>query len=245
MPLVHHVTGSVIESSDDKLKARSGSSLTKFTIILDLDATIISTIEPRNPNELSMMEPGNLKRTIGADNYYEFDLGTRSEDKIWGVIRPNTVKFLEFCDKYFDRVIVYTAGTQDYGHAIVSAVFSRTRTSYRPDYILTRPECLMLDDDMIAVKGVRKPLKMMIPNYDPTKCVLIDDRMSNIRFNPRNGIIIPPFNPRTITEVHEDRCLQLLQDWFSQQKTILTPDIRDLEKMLIFVDECDLEADYF
>lgn len=245
MPLIHHVTGSVIESSDDNLKPRRGKSLTEFTIILDLDATIISTIEPRNPNELSTMEPETLKRTIGPSNYYDFDLGMGVVDLVWGIIRPGAVEFLEFCDKYFDRVIVYTAGTQDYGHAIVSAVFGRTRTSYRPDYILTRPECLMLDDAMISVKGVRKPLKMMIPDYDPTKCVLIDDRMSNIRFNPRNGIIIPPFHPRTVSEVHDDRCLKLLEEWFSRPTTIATVDIRDLEKMLIFVNECDLEADYF
>lgn len=243
MTSFHHITGSNIESDDPKLNPRTGRGLTDFCIVLDLDATLISTVNPVGVCELSRMSCDKLRKTLGSDRYYEFRLDP--DEKVWGFIRPHAIEFLDFCDKYFDRVIVYTAGTQDYGHAIVSEIFGRTASRYRPDLILTRPECLLLDDDMFTIKGVRKPLKMVIPDYDPSKYVLIDDRMSNIRFNPRNGIIIPPYNPNTIREIYDDGCLSMLQEWFNRPTTTTTTDIRDLEKMTIFINGYDMEPDYF
>lgn len=243
MTMIHHITGSCIDCDDPRLQPRRSRGITEFCIVLDLDATLISTVMPSPESELTKMDPSVLRMRLGSDKYYEFELD--KDEKVWGFIRPHAIEFLDFCDKYFDKIIVYTAGTQDYGHAIVSELFGRTSTSYRPDMILTRPECLLLDDSMFNIKGVRKPLKLIIPDYDPSKYVLIDDRMSNIRFNPRNGIIIPPYNPTTLSNIDEDNCLQLLREWFSRPTTRLTSDIRDLEKMLIFVNDYDLEEDFF
>ena len=239
---IHPLTSSDIRYRFDNLNERTTKPLTNLTIILDLDATLISTMDPRFYNELTenLEDIGYL---LGDDNVYNFEL---DGERIIGVIRPDTVKFLNFCDRYFNKVIVYTAGAYDYGHAIVSEIFSKTEKQYMPDYVLTRPECLFLDDPIIPILGVRKPLALVIPDYDATKCLLLDDRISNIRFNPRNGIIIPPFNPTTVNEALSDKALDTLEKWFKLPKVKNIDDVRNLEKMMIFSDlDNDLEDDFF
>lgn len=246
MDILHSTTGSNIMNQDPNLTPRSGRSLTDFSIILDLDATLISTMNYEEPGELASKGHRGIKNHLGVENSYVFDIqDDRGVETVYGVIRPHAVRFLEFCDRYFDKVIVYTAGTYEYGHGMVSEIFSRTHNRYAPDFILTRRECLYLDDPSFPLKSVRKPLELVIPGYDPRKYVLIDDRMSNIRFNPRNGIIIPPFNPTTKEEALSDTCLRELNEWFNQSKIVLLDDIRDAEKMMIFNEEYDLEKDFF
>lgn len=231
---------------DPQLSHRFRDPLTDLTIILDLDATLIRTLDPSEFNELSQKGPDRIRSYMGTNNSYSMRMvdedGTHN---IYGVIRPHCIEFLNFCNTYFKRVIVYTAGTYEYGHAITSELFSRTTDRYHPDYILTRSECLFIDPSRFPLKNVRKPLPLVIPDYDETKCVLVDDRISNIRFNPRNGIIIPPYNPNTRAEAISDRCLVTLINWFSQSKILHIEDIRDAEKMSIFELDGDLEADYF
>lgn len=242
----HPLTGSNIGNLDLQLSPRFRKPLTDFTIILDLDATLIKTIDHEEANELSMRGPEGIRTYMGIDNSYSFDMFDEDgKHRIYGVIRPHCREFLDFCNTYFKNVIVYTAGTYEYGHGITSQIFSQTSDRYHPDYILTRSECLYLDRRDCPIRGLRKPLALVIPEYDETKSVLIDDRISNIRFNPRNGIIIPPYNPTTRSEALSDQCLRTLMNWFNQPKILQLEDIRDAEKMSIFEHDGDLDADHF
>ena len=95
----HPLTGSNIGNLDPQLSPRFRNSITDFTIILDLDATLIRTIDPEEVNELSLRGPEDLRVYMGMDNSYSFDIvDDDGKHKIYGVIRPYCREFLDFCN---------------------------------------------------------------------------------------------------------------------------------------------------
>lgn len=206
------------------------------TIYLDLDNTLLCSYSPTMPTD--------IKQNISIDNIYSLDFGR--DDKYEGVYRPHLYKFLNFCREYFDKVIIYTAGSDDYGKLIAANLEKFSGIQF--DDIFTRDHNLLMDIDWKTEENYRKPLTLLIDPKGKIKekdylkhVLLVDDKFSNFRFNARNGIHIPVFDPQTYQEYTEDSDLLILMNWLNMDSIKYSPDYRTINKDLIFGKYLDVD----
>lgn len=133
-------------------------TLTDRCIVLDLDSTLIYTLDDddeedgENQNYLKNINffGNNVSKqaSILKPRFYKFDLedyerkGDGTKDTYMGVFRPglkmdrfNDFSFVDFCFNYFKYVVVYSAGSHSYVNAIVSKVF--TNLDHQPHAIFS------------------------------------------------------------------------------------------------------------
>lgn len=95
----------LFESSPSSLVAEERSCpYFTTTIILDLDHTLIHSVKP----EKDVIQNQDFTFTLEGDVKYNL------------YKRPYLHEFIKFCFEYFDRVIIWSAGTQDYVDMIVA-----------------------------------------------------------------------------------------------------------------------------
>lgn len=209
---------------------------TSSAMVLDLDSTLIYTVDDTNKAERSM-----IVDMYNADNnsVYKLRLG---RDSMLGVYRPYLTEFLTYCRQAFDKLIVYTAGTEDYGAAIVSVIEKKTGIAF--DEVYARKSCLVIDDNLLHTEDtMRKPLELVLPHIDIRRMMIVDDKMCNFRFNPRNGILIPAFSPQSIEEAVSDNYLLQLMKWLNTVEVKTIDDYRLLNKDNIF--DVDIAIDLY
>lgn len=205
-------------------------------IVLDLDSTLIYTIDNENSMERAMIAD---MKNASKGNVYRIQF---PGDEMLGVFRPYLTEFLLFCREYFDKMIVYTAGTEDYGRAIVRIIEKKTGVKF--DEFYARKNCLVIDDNLLHTEdNMRKPLEIVLPHVDICKMMIVDDKMCNFRFNPRNGILIPAFSPQYIEDVAADNYLLQLMNWLDLVEVRTTEDYRLVNKDNIF--NVDVLVDLF
>ena len=73
--------------------------------------------------------------------------------------------------------------------------------------------------------------------------MIVDDKMCNFRFNPRNGILIPAFSPQSIEEAVSDNYLLQLMKWLNTVEVKTIDDYRLLNKDNIF--DVDIAIDLY
>lgn len=193
----------------------------KKTIVLDLDETLVHTYDGPTPKEVY-----SKNRTPEArDRLYEIEVHGRI---LVGVLRPNVREFIDFCLKYFDEVIVWSAGVADYVDEIVRVLF----TGAQPDRVYSRDKCLPRDDLFL------KPLESITTKTRTmSEMIIIDDRLTTFdSCNPRNGILIPIFSPLLSdpTLGANDTILVQLMNFFLHPSVKNTLDVRELDKSNIF-----------
>jgi len=173
-----------------------------------------------------------VQQMYNNDKNSVYRLRFPGEDML-GVYRPYLTEFLTLSKQLFDKVIVYTAGTEDYGAAIVSVIEKKTGIKF--DEVYARKTCLIIDDNLLITEdNMRKPLEIALPHIDITRMMLVDDKMCNFRFNPRNGILIPAFSPQTVSEALGDNYLLQLMNWMDTVEVRTIHDYRLLNKDNIF-----------
>lgn len=208
---------------------------TDKTVVLDIDQTLVCTYEntntlekiynERNPDDLDIIQ-----------RMYVFGKG---DDYFCGLYRPHLEPFIKFCFKYFQNVIVWSAGTRDYVNAVCKFIFKNTS---KPRLVWARDECEFPQGDTNSTKPLSKVSeKMGIPIE---KMYLVDDMWYNHRPNADNGIYIPGYDPErcknTINVKKEkmrenDDILPRLQRWFLLPHVAGCDDVRSLYKQDIFV----------
>lgn len=151
--------------------------------------------------------------------------------------RPGLDKFLRFAKAYFDRIIVWTAGDYEYGHAMVKEIF---RDHSKPDLILTRDNVVYSDPQ--NMRSGYKPLRIinsLCPGMiDPSWTLFLDDTVSNFQEDPDNGLHIPQYRPDEADPfASDDRCLSHLMEWLDRSEVRESRDVRLLDKSKIFT-EC-------
>lgn len=231
----------------------------KKNIVLDLDETLIHTFvrddaeDERSPNKhhrhystkpfefifkenkyfhhrsrLYLLDTDRMKRKYGDDIGYS----------MWGFYRPHLREFLIFCKSYFNKIIIWTAGTYAYGRGICDVIFDGL---YQPDLILTRDDC-----EVKSGNKIHKPLSKLynMPQFrgilTPDNTIIVDDRASNFSTTPHNGIKIEPFDPeysniaiKKWLETPDNR-LKELEEWLRRSYVANSRDIRNLDKSEIF-----------
>jgi TFIIF-interacting CTD phosphatase-like protein len=193
-------------------------SITPYTLVLDMDETLVNTAD-------SITELGNVHATL-ADRVYmisfpEVNGNTIIPQTVWGVKRPYLNPFLEFCFKYFAKVILWSAGEYDYVHKVAEDIF---RNLPKPDYILTRNDCIDTKD------GCIKPLSTlykMDPMIKPHHTLFIDDEPLSYLYDPNNAIDIPKY----IYPNEDDRALLVIAEWLSKVKQV-SPRQVDFRKLI-------------
>lgn len=198
------------------------------TLALDLDSTLIYTINHGNIPEVHLYRDINVKY---PDKVYT--LKFRDGSLMYGYFRPYLQEFLTDAFRYYDNVTIYTAGTKEYGELLAEVIENRFNVKF--DRVLTRGDCLKIDSQEFLNKDdYSKPLRLAFPDLDLKQMLLVDDKMCNFRFNPRNGILIPAYSPMTEAEVFNDDELGRLWQWITSVKIINAKDVRELNKDNIF-----------
>lgn len=212
---------------------------TKHCIIFDLDQTLIATQDNNFQvleNIKNLPDPNELK-----DRVYELTAepedGEISPYHFWGVIRPGTLEFLNFCFSYFTVVGVWSAGSHNYVHEIVNEIFIK-RLGKKPHVILTRRD-IVGDIDTQVYKPLTKlyNLNEVFARYtDEKNTLIIDDNYGTAYFNVDNIIHIKPYTPfpSILSMSQPDYCLKELQEWLESHTVSKCVDLRLLDKSKIF-----------
>jgi hypothetical protein len=220
-------------------KRTNPDSLTELNLVLDIDDTLVQTFDDidslykcpimKNPK----FYPVRKRVYILKFQNEEPEEDEEEEEMIWGVKRPHIDEFLDFANRYFRNIVIWSAGTYDYVHAIVKHLFKQIPC---PARVFTRNDCTQSEE-----YGYEKPLEKIykaIPEMNHKNTLLIDDRQEVfVRKDPNNGIIIPPFSPdvEDYDSLTSDASFLYLKDWFMKPEVMESSDIRKVNKQNIFM----------
>lgn len=200
------------------------------TIVLDVDQTLVCTFE--YSDHLKFLDRRDEKDADILERYYSLDNG-----EFKGVFRPYMREFIKFCFQFFSNVVIWSAGREDYVKLICAKIFRGMNG--RPDASFFRQDCVY-DSKQNSTKPLQKVCDKLGITMD--KIVIVDDLFTNFQPNPNNGILIPqylPEGPKTPDRIRvnlrrEDKCLLKLKEWFTRDEFIDAPDVRLLNKTMIF-----------
>ena len=229
---------------------------TNFHLVLDLDSTLIHTIDEDDEKIFIKKNKiySNSKNYELRKNIYSFEVvnvldkniqGSGNLLKTYGFFRPNVIKFLKFCSKYFYRVHIWSAGQKKYVQAIVNELFKKNGLKI-PKNILTYNDCTIDREKDNILKPLKKLFKIDNSGCNETNTFAIDDRKDTFSKNPKNGILIPAYEPNVSdkNQILNDICLLQLIKWFKSEKVKNCKDVRKLNKSNIFEIELNND-DYF
>lgn len=204
-------------------------STTDLTIVLDLDSTLICTQDEVDLSVYNYYRELDVKNRLYSISFTD-DAGPYTT---WGMKRIYLPEFLKFCFEYFAQVIVWTAGTYEYGHAIVDAIFDK-----RPHRIYTREDCVPIKSGPLKDR-LSKPISKF--NLDPRTTLTLDDTDFTAIHNPNNLILCPAYEPvakkktiydfDSIIEKDQDRYLYELKKYLLSREVMTSSDVRELDKV--------------
>jgi len=231
-------------------------SKTDKIVILDMDETLIHTVEDQDYEilkKIGLME--NPKYQAYRDRVHIFKLvdivslkGQGFETHMWAILRPGLKEFLIFCCQYFQHVIIWSAGLQDYVVEIITSIFDPLNGICQPAKIWTRKDCesIKIEEegdfgdvgDSIDSKPISKIAKALPQlNISLENTWIVDDRLDNFYCNPNNGILIPAYRPRPsilgISRTSDD-ALKKLTEWWDSSECRKAKDVRKLDTSKIF-----------
>lgn len=206
-------------------------AITDMTIVLDLDETLVRSEEGDEAKMLIkyLVDPKFYNR---RQDMYKIVVDTgRSKSLMYGIKRPYLDLFLDFVFYYFRNVIVWSAGHYDYVHKICNIIFN---DHYRPDAIYTNDDCVM--EKRVLTKPLRK-IYNTEKDINEKNTIILDDRETVFSGpNPRNGILIPAYDPYLSEPINsnvDNRLLEFMR-WLMLPRVRNTSDVRYLDKNFIF-----------
>ena len=220
---------------------RKPQPLTDFSIVLDLDSTLIYCLECdyddvtmkavdtlgvfSDKKLLDIRRRSHLLRLHDACT----KRGEGDECSTWVIERPHLKEFLIFCFEYFRTVNVWTAGDRVYGEEIARSI---SQDIFPFDHILTQEDCVVSNG--VYYKPLQKAQEIF-PNIGPVdKIFFLDDNPDSFAYDPDNGILIPPYSttPNVDAIRTDDVALLQFKNWLPRVKK--SADVRMLDKRGIF-----------
>lgn len=175
-------------------------------IVLDLDETLIHSLDAESKDELLSLYSDEAPNSPLSLRNRIHDVPLKGDKTITVVERPFLQEFLRDIFRYFECVIVWTAGKEHYANAIVDTIFKEKR----PTAVYNWNHCRKREH------SYDKPLRYLAedPNIgaDLNRTIIVDDRPENFADNPENGVVIPPFLPCE-NSARIDYALPILSDW--------------------------------
>lgn len=183
--------------------------------VLDIDMTLINTIscDSKKPDE-SYFKVYNECRSIRS-LLYTFRIEDEDDGSsafFWGLKRPYLREFLTYVQKNYDYVIVWTAATKDYAHALMNEILKDI--PLKPQLIWSREECnqVLWNGELVYTKPLSKLSHRL--GISMKNAVLIDDQpYSHIANNPKSKILIPQYRPTIKKPITNDTCFLQLIEW--------------------------------
>jgi len=212
---------------------------TDKTIVLDLDNTLICSFDEKNMHDNDYyynIDDFNLFHTDSYDHSYcMFSNGYI----LWGVKRPNLIIFLDFIFKYFENIIVWSAGEKTYVDQICKYIFQDNGFPC-PKIIWARDKCEKQG------KYYHKPLRKLIEytnsvnspvKLDINKMIILDDRTYTFFDNVNNGILIPAYSPKIEIDsiFNNDNSLLQFCNWCLTPNVINATSLIEISKTNIFI----------
>lgn len=174
----------------------------QFTIILDLDHTLLHTQDDNKDFEKTIREARE------GDPEFRRRVYTLPFDgdgfAMWGVLRPRAIDFYEYCFSRFEKVVVWSAGEPGYVHAVVKML--KNKTGLQPHAVFTSDDIEMREGNV--VKPLSKIFERIGGLTGSKNAIIVDDTESTFSDNPHNAVHIPRFY---ISE--EDLHLSSLHSW--------------------------------
>lgn len=221
----------------------------KKYIVLDIDATLVHT--HGEINDFSMLniysdhEKMEHRRKLYTMILFDASPGTQpgtgTSIKLAGIYRPYLKEFLDFCNSYFDGIIVWSAGQKVYVLKMVENMFPFQE--FQPLAIYSYDDCEIKENEYL-----KKPLSKIFKNkkfktrLTEKNTFVLDDIEDTFSSNPKNGIKIPEFaSDMSIDDIseHPDDCLIKLMAWLSLKEVRECEDVRKLNKNNIFKPSVD------
>jgi hypothetical protein len=223
-------------------------SLTDKHIVFDIDETLVHTCNSMKKYKKFKLYSSGENADI-RDRFYTISMvdvvetsGSGSEYNMWGIFRPHLLEFLEFVFEYFEEVHIWSAGQYLYVHAMADVIFYAK--NYIINHILTYEDCDFVRKDENGEKYTEtfKPLTKFLDVSDGANSkntFIIDDRTDTFSKNPKNGILIPKYNPDFTREdiLKDETSLLELKKWFMKKEVMESKDVRKLKKDDIFSKE--------
>ena len=224
----------------------SSRSMSDKILILDIDECCCKSFTDPADGDKKTREMMSLPENVSfRQKYFSVNMMLKDEDgsnypcNFWGTKRPYLDKFLHFAGQYFDKIIIWSAGSKEYVKKMVECLFRDHRA---PDMILSRKHVVYIEDENIEDpddRDYKKPIDVINkirPNFiDPKKVFCIDDRIGNFRDNPNNGILIPKFEPpKSDSFSSKDDSFVKIQRWLMSDEVMKCKDVTLLDKSRIF-----------
>lgn len=212
-------------------------TLTNKVIVLDLDATLLNTFFKPDDVEaidrIGVWSNPNLRRVMKkyAIENTNVAAGGGSKTEVTTIFRPHLMTFLIFLS-YYGHIILWSAGHSKYVHSVRRLMFAD----------LPAPHATLTSDNTPNNKygEVAKPMEFLYDSYphlaNAKNTILIDDRDSNVNANPKNSIMIPPYEPKPTLNslMTNDIALIQIMMWLQKPEVANCDDVRDLNKSGIF-----------
>jgi hypothetical protein len=211
-------------------------SLTDKCIVIDLDQTLIATQENLDISGI-LKDPKLLSL---RQRIYDFSVenldkkGDGKEVKCWGVTRPHVQEFLIFCFSYFKIVAIWSAGKREYVEEIVKYLF---KDLPYPNVVFTSDNTIWNDEHQVEKPLINmmqsEPVLQKYMNLQNT--FMLDDNYTNFNPNPGNGILIPAYEPSSVSAMQkDDYALLQFKNWLLREEVSDSCDITELDKSKIF-----------
>jgi hypothetical protein len=174
--------------------------------VLDMDSTLLCTMgEKKSDYHKAYNDYPHLRSRL-------FGFDSEGAGYLWGLTRPHLEKFMKHCYMRFDYVVIWSAGTGPYVHAVINEVI---KPMGLPVLIWARDECLSMDyySSSVYTKPLRNLERLFSVSYK--NMLLIDDRDYSHCFNNDRGVLIPEYAPPNDKLDVDDSCLYQLIEWFN------------------------------
>lgn len=199
------------------------------TIVFDLDECLVC-VYVENVNWHVYEELKSSKYITKRNNVF---LINTNQCKYWGIKRPYLNELLTYAFNTYKNVCVWSAGTKSYVDAVVECIFKGFPS---PTVVLTRNDIFQETDKFYC-----KPLERIfdrLPDSNKHNTLLVDNLLSNSKYDPLNIIHIPDFEPvQNINCIDSnDNCLLQLIKWLQYVEGLALMDVRYLYKKDIFAE---------
>lgn len=155
------------------------------TIILDLDKTLIHSIEvpcddEKDECKFDKEEVCGTNGTLMQSGYITFK-------------RPDADTFISWCFRKYANVVIWSAGTYDYVHEILNTLFAE----FSFDLVLTRNECEENLRKNFNNSHITKLFKILKIDINNTNVYFVDDKLHRIQNECNVNLIeIQPFESK-------------------------------------------------
>lgn len=171
-------------------------------VVLDIDETLVHA---SCEGPALVLPQASCRSAMGRDAAAPFELiyrslRTRRLRATWLYPRPGVARFLAWLAASPHEVVFYTAASQAYAEAVLGHLLRLARV--QPRFRLlhrTHTQCLLQPG---ARRMYTKPLRRLAP-CGLGRVVTIDNAPVSMWHNPRNGLLIPPWQISTMHGVDD------------------------------------------